>query len=467
FQPGDRILLVGDNSQNQVVALLACWWAGLVPLCVAPPARLSPGQIYRESLQGWVELSGARGGWCEPDLLTRCQEVDLESGWHAFPMPFCEGEPGAARRESDDDLAYVQFSSGTTRRPKAVGLTGRSLSHNIQAILSVFPQPLSQHSCVSWLPLYHDMGLVGSLLSAVAAPGNLVLMRPYQFAARPLTWLQALTVSGATVSPAPNFALQQSLERIRDDQLEGLDLSRWQLALLGSETIHPETLRLFFARYRKYGLRWESLTPVYGLAEATLAVTFSPPGRGPRTLRVVEAETGGWKASGCDDGRELVSLGAPLPGIDVRICDDAGNTLPDGQSGRVLTRSGSVMRGYLGQDTEFVDGWLDTGDLGFFEQGELFLVGRSKDLLIVNGKNYDPEALEQALHEIEGLDAGRAAAVAAVDDSVVYMIAERRRKETLPEEPQREQARSAIARRTGLLVEVTLVESGWLPRTTS
>lgn len=449
--PQSRILLVGDNSQAQVEMLLGCWWAGMVPVCLPPPARLTPGQNYRDSLVRWIAASEAVRGFSEPEALDRCSVESLPMGWHPllsdsqaileYPKP----------REVRAELAYIQFSSGTTLAPKGVELTPANLVHNITSILDVFPptpdggdQP-HHHSCVSWLPLYHDMGLVGALLSALAAGGNLTLMRPYQFAARPQSWLKAVSDTRATISPAPNFALVQCLERVRDEQLEGLDLSGWQMALLGSETIFPHTLRAFHERFRQFGLRWESLTPVYGLAEATLAVTFSPPGRGPIFQEIA--------------GRELISLGRPLNGIEVEIrpTEDAE---VGSEIGEVWTRSESISAKASN------DGWLNTGDLGVMRDGELYLTGRSKDILIVRGKNYEPDALEQALLNIEGLDPARAAAVALPDEQIL-VIGERRRKESIELAVQLDQARSAIAQLTGLVVQIHLVEAGWLPRTTS
>lgn len=436
---GQVVLIVSDNSPAQCMALLACWSRGLVPCCVAPPARLSPGMVYAQSLEGWVRASGAAAGLCDEELLPRFQGHSLPLGWSSLQAvsehsASSQGRVAQGFRGRPHDRVYLQFSSGTTAAPRPVWLTAANVMHNVDAILQAcaLRGPLQQHSCVSWLPLYHDMGLVGSFLSALAAQGNLLLMKPYQFAARPHSWLSALSATQATISPAPNFALAACLERVNDQQLQGLDLSHWQLALLGSETIFPQTVRAFYEKLGPYGLRWESLTPVYGLAEATLAVTFSPPGQGPRFMEFA--------------GRELVSLGPPLPGIEVAI-----------EEGKVLTRSPSATCP-AGQ-------WLDTGDLGFLDQGELFLTGRAKDILIVRGRNYAAQEIEDCLADVPPLDPSRSAAIAARDESVI-VVAEMPRKTAL-DPGLVDQARAAVARRTGLVVEVRLVEAGWLPRTTS
>lgn len=412
----DRVALVAHTSEDVVCALLALWQRSCVPVCLPPPPRLGRGPDPKALAQA----AGARYLWESPH----------------FPA----GPPCQDSTWRSDDVALIQFSSGTTLNPRPVALTHANLNANVDAILSRLPGRPQDHSCVSWLPLYHDMGLIGSLLTALSAPGDLTLLRPAEFAARPGRWLQTLSETRATISPAPNFALVQCLER--DQPAPHLDLSAWQLALLGGETISATTLERFYEKYRPYGLRWEALTPVYGLAEATLAVTFTPPGRGPLILE--------------RDGRRLVSVGRPLPGMELKIVQ-----------GRVHVKGPSVMRGYLGQPP--LEGWLDTGDLGFLEDGELYLTGRAKDLLILNGRNHEPEAVEEALSGVDGLDPSRSAAF-AVDDpdhgtEALVLVVESPRGPTPPDLAAR--ARDAVARGTGLLARVTVAPWGSLPRTTS
>jgi len=412
----DRVALIAHTSEDVIVALLALWQRVCVPVCLPPPPRLGRG----------------------PDPKMLAQAAQARYLWDDRTFP--EAPPVDVARWRPDDLALIQFSSGTTLNPRPVALTYANLEANVSAILGLLPGRASEHSCVSWLPLYHDMGLIGSLLTALSAPGDLTLLKPAEFAARPGRWLQALSDTRATISPAPNFALVQCLER--DQPAPNLDLSAWQLALLGGETISATTLERFYEKYRAYGLRWETLTPVYGLAEATLAVTFSPPGRGPRILE--------------RNGRRLVSVGRPVPGVELQIHD-----------GRVLVQGPSVMRGYLGQPP--LEGWLDTGDLGFLHDGELYLTGRAKDLLILNGRNHEPEAVEESLSGVDGLDPSRSAAF-AVDDpergtEALVVIVESPRGPAPPDLAAR--AQEAVARGTGLLARVSVAPWGSLPRTTS
>jgi fatty-acyl-CoA synthase len=454
-QPGERVLLVAESSRSSVIALLACWWAGLVPICVAPPARMMQGFNYRQHLERWIKAGEARLGLAETDVLERCSEVPLNRGWHPLPLPTSSAISPVLPKDPDQ-LAYIQFSSGTTVEPKPVGLSHANLLANLDMLLSVFPAPLEQHSCVSWLPLYHDMGLIGGLLAALRARGDLLLLRPFQFVSRPADWLLALTQSRATVTIAPNFALAQCLQRVGDAAMEKIELSAVQLALIGSEMIHPHILREFHQKFAPRGLAWEALTPVYGLAEATLAVTFSPPGRGPRFSN--------------SQGREILSVGPPLPGLTLKLLNAQNEVVPEGEIGEVYLRGPSVMQGYLDVDVRQGE-WLATGDLGYLEQGELYLTGRLKDVLILNGRNYAAEIFEQPLSQVEGLDSSRAAAFALPDpergSERVVVMAERAKRAKGDPVMLTRQAQEVLATATGIACQVQLVEAGWLPRTTS
>jgi acyl-CoA synthetase (AMP-forming)/AMP-acid ligase II len=296
---------------------------------------------------------------------------------------------------------------------------------------------------VSWLPLYHDMGLIGCLLLAVVRPGPLTLIPPEVFLARPALWLRAISRKRATISVAPNFAYGLCARRVRDEELNGVDLSSWRFALNGAEPVAPAVLRRFVERFRPYGFSEKALMPVYGLSEASLAVTFTPPTRGPRTLE--------------HEHRELASVGAPLPGIDVEVRD-----------GRIFVRGPSVMREYFGNPeatkTTLNGGWLDTGDLGFVEQGELFVTGRAKDVIIVNGANHAPQEFEEALDDIPFVRPGCAIAVGAPGDEgeeLVLLV------ETTGEVAE-DVIPARVVERTGVRPrQVHLLAPGTLPRTSS
>jgi acyl-CoA synthetase (AMP-forming)/AMP-acid ligase II len=284
------------------------------------------------------------------------------------------------------------------------------------------------------------MGLIGCLLLAVVHPGPLTLLGPEVFLARPALWLRAISRKRANLSVAPNFAYGLCARRIRDEELEGVDLSSWRFALNGAEPVAPAVLRQFADRFARWGFDARALMPVYGLSEASLAVTFTPPGRGPRTL--------------VRGGRELASVGAPIPGVDLSV---------DG--GRVLVRGPSVMERYFGAESSMLrEGWLDTGDLGFIEGGELFVNGRAKELVILRGANHSPQEFEDALDGLAGVRAGCAVAVGVPGEEgeELALLVEH----AAPLEV--EAVRARVVERTGIRPHaVHLLAPGTLPRTSS
>ena len=429
--PGTVVVLVGENSLELVQALLAAWWAGCTPICLPPPARLQQAGPYEDFLGSCLEHVGAVGGWCDARL-----EKRLPGEWRSLPLPAAELPTEPADEAA---TAYIQFSSGTTWEPRATRLSHANLHHNLEAIARQLPGERTQHSCVSWLPLYHDMGLVGCLLSALYAPGSLSLLTPLQFALRPDTWLQTISQRRASISVAPNFALEQVLLRGANQEL---DLSCLQMLLLGSETIRPETLSDFYNKYAGCGLAWEALRPVYGLAENTLAVTFSA---GPRVRGFsLPGELGAQVTTG---PRQLVSLGKPVWGVQVSICDEQEQPLPPGHLGAIRV-AGPSLAPSLGSP-------YDTGDLGFLWEEELYFVTRRKDVLVHHARKHDPEVVEQLVLPFES-------AAIQQEHGAVCLI-ERPRRGPLPELTELQARLSAAP----LPVRAELVDSGWLPRTSS
>jgi fatty-acyl-CoA synthase len=390
IKTGDRVAVVLPTGVSFMEAFFGALFAGAVPVPLYPPVRLGRLDEFHARTARMLEVCGARIVLSD-SRIARLLGVAVSRarpalGLHKLPLQ------GTAFAElgSAEDLALIQFSSGTTIDPKPVALTHSNVLHNVAAIEQFIPDNDAQAG-VSWLPLYHDMGLIGCLLLAVDRPGPLTLLGPEVFLAKPSLWLRAIARHKATVSVAPNFAYGLCLRRIRDSDMQGVDLSSWRLALNGAEPVAPQVLRRFAERFAANGFDARSLMPVYGLSEASLAVTFTPAGRGARTVQ--------------RGARELASVGAPLPGIEVRV-----------DEGRILVRGPSVMRGYFGNEeaTRAVlrEGWLDTGDLGFIEDGELFVSGRVKDVIVLRGANHAPQEFEDALEGLEGVRPGCAAAVA-------------------------------------------------------
>ena len=429
--PGQLVVLVAENSPELVQALLAAWWAGCTPICLPPPARMQQAGPYEDFLRKTLTHLGCEGGWCDARLQTR-----LPGQWRALPLA---AEEVALGPGVDAETAYIQFSSGTTLEPRATRLSHANLAHNLEAIARQLPGRRTSHSCVSWLPLYHDMGLVGCLLSALYAPGSLSLMTPLQFALRPDSWLTTISRRRASISVAPNFALEQILQR---GTTEDLDLSCLQMLLLGSETVRPETMRSFYSKYKDCGLNWEALRPVYGLAENTLAVTFS------LSPKIQGFELPGRIGAAVETGkRELVSLGSPVWGVQVLICDESGQALPPGRLGCIQV-AGPSLAPHLNQP-------YDTGDLGFLWEDELYFVTRRKDVLVHLGRKHDPEVVEQLVLPFES--------AAVQEDARTVCLIERPRRGHTPSLEDMQQKLSAAP----LPVEAEWVQSGWLPRTSS
>ncbi len=457
--PPSRVGVAVKTGPEFYHAFFGVLAAGAAPISLPLAGRFGSRRAFDDETRALVEASGAR--LVLTDVAGRVRLPDVEvAGLGELPEAppcFVDGEP--------DSIALVQLSSGTTGAPRPIPLTHRQLLANVRAIrdriLERYPAGSYAHGGVSWLPLYHDMGLVGAVLTAIAQPAPLTLMKPEEFVARPARWLQAISRYRATISAAPHFAYELALERIRDEELEGVDLSCWLLALDGAEPVSAPTLSRFYERFRVFGLRKEALTPVYGLAEASLAVTFSDPGS-PFTSRsfdgdaLVERETA---VEG--DGLLLVSSGQPLPGMDVEIACEAGVRLPEGRVGRVRIRGPSVTS--EGVDG---DGFLDTGDRGFFWGDDLYLCGRSRDLVILRGRNYAPEMIEDAVADVPGLRPGAVAAVSH-EEGLSLLVERGFALEGEKKDRAIDLVRARVIERCGVDPVVQFVEPGALPRTSS
>jgi acyl-CoA synthetase (AMP-forming)/AMP-acid ligase II len=455
--------------------------AGAVPVPLYPPVRL--GRLDEYSARTAAMLRAVDAALVLADR--RVARLLGEAVAAAGPVHGCADVgclPEAEGREvevSAADLALVQFSSGTTVDPKPVALSHRAVIAQTVRLNSFWPDGNGRvHSGASWLPLYHDMGLIGCVFPALERPAVLTLIPPELFVARPAVWLQTISRYRATVSPAPNFAYGLCVEKIRDEEMEGVDLSSWKVALNGAEPVAPQVLRTFQERFSRWDFRVEALTPVYGLSEAALAVTFSDIDR-PFSSRFFDRDqlADGRGAVESPGGLEMVSLGRPLPGFELRIVDRERQELPEAQVGRVLVRGPSLMDGYLGMEPATAavlrDGWLDTGDLGFLIDGELFLTGRAKDVLILRGRNHSPVEVEHALDTISGVRTGCAAAVSFMPEdgrteSLVVLV-EARKEVTRQSYPRiAMEAARTVRSATGLQPDhVEVVSPGTLPRTSS
>ncbi|MEX1309890.1 MAG: fatty acyl-AMP ligase [Candidatus Sulfomarinibacteraceae bacterium] len=479
--PGDRVALIYPTSIEFIDALFGCVLAGAVPVPLYPPVRLHRLDEYSARTAAMLDAVSAElvlvDRRIRPILGAAVTAAGPRSGCHTL-SELVDG-PGTAVPRTADDLALIQFSSGTTVAPKPAALSHGAVVAQAVALNGHWPDSdACVHSGVSWLPLYHDMGLIGCVVTALERPGTMTLIPPELFLARPAVWLRAISTTSATISVAPNFAYGLCVEKIGADDLEGVDLSSWRVALCGAEPVVPRVLRRFIRRFAPHGLRPEAVTPVYGLSEATLAVTFSAietPFVSRRFDREALSRDG--RAVEAADGIELVSVGRPIGDVAVRIVDADGADLPDGMIGEVFTSGSSLMAGYFGRPEAtgevLRDGWLHTGDLGFVHDGELFLTGREKDLLIIRGRNHSPTEVEVAVDGVAGVRTGCSVAVSwlpdGADGEVLLLLAEIERRGRAPGAGDLGDAcRAAVRTATGLeLDRVELLEPGTLPRTSS
>jgi fatty-acyl-CoA synthase len=409
---GDRVALVVPEVHDFIRAFFAIVVAGCVPVPLCPPAQA--GDIATFSKQSRHILSAARVAAvvATADVAGLLQLEHLSAAPIITPDALRAGPAlDAPAQPSLDDTALLQFTSGSTAAPKGVVLTHGSLTSNVNAIIG--PEALHVRSgvdvAVSWLPLYHDMGLIGMLFSSIWTPVNAVIMSPVLFLKRPSAWLDAMSRYGGTISFAPNFAYELCRRRVKPSQKATLDLSRWRIAGCGAEPIRPDTLTGFAADFAGTGFRAAAFVPSYGLAEHSLAVTFALDGvvvdrvDADRLVHHSEAQP----VINGERAVRVVCCGAPFAGHQIRIVDDHFVPLPDRHVGSIAVQGPSLMAGYF-DDAEATrtvlhDGWLLTGDTGYMAGGRLYVCGRTKDLIIRQGKKYHPPDLESAIADVDGL----------------------------------------------------------------
>jgi len=476
---GDVVALVIPDAERFLATLVGASFAGVTPASLSPPSTTSDLEGYLEVTTPILRAAGARAivttRRLAPSFQARrevCPALSLVLCAEDFDGPALEPD----RMPALDDIAFVQFTSGSTSSPKGVTLTHANLSANIEAVGGPSGVAASSDDIgVSWLPLHHDMGLVGMALGALYSGRPCVLLPPETFVKRPAEWLRAISRHRGTISFAPNFAYDLCVRRVKD--LAGLDLSSWRIAGCGAEPIRAGVLAAFAEAFAPAGFRDTSFLPCYGLAEHVLAAAFPPRGRRPRIEQISAKEMTERRIALAPTGHggsiPLVSCGSALPGHRIRIGDEHGEPLPERWIGEILLESPSVMRGYHQQPAltarTIRRGWLHTGDLGFLSGGELFVCGRAKEIIIVNGRKYHPQDLEWAVDRLGGVRRGRVVAFGAAQpagaDRVVIVVEP---SGTVPADALTDDIRREIVDLFGVYVdEVAIVRSGMVLRTTS
>ncbi len=492
---GERALLLYANPLEFVQSFLACLAAGVtaVPLAV-PSARhaASVAAIARNATIACV-LAGRR----EQQQLQSLLEPELDATpWHCFDGMELETSSGAIRQAEaiayggGSRLAFLQYTSGSTGTPKGVMVSHANLMAN-EAVIGEAMRMHRNSVVVGWLPHFHDMGLIGNLLQPLYQGAECVLMQPVDFIQKPLRWLRAVSDYGGTVSGGPNFAYDLCVAKTSEETRQGLDFSRWEVAFTGAEPIKGETLRRFAAAFEAHGLRRSTLYPCYGMAESTLFITGEQQGRAPLivSLRSDALTIGAAVVPVAADtplAAEFVGCGLPRQDARIRIVHpDTLQALPDGHVGEIWAQGGSIALGYYANPQASEHGfaaqlsgeagnWLRTGDLGVMHAGQLFVVGRLKDVLVVRGRNYYPQDIEHSalLADAEALATGGGAVFQrqAPHDEEVVLVQELTRQGVRQADLPALQAavRALVIERHGIaLADIVFIKPGQLPRTTS
>lgn len=462
---GSAVAVMLPTGEDLLQAFVAILFAGCVPVPIYPPVRRTQIEEHLRRQAGILGNARAQLLITTPEAslfgkLIRAQVVSVKAVVTAAALrrrATAEIRP----RLTGESLALLQYTSGSTGDPKGVMLSHANLLANIRALGAAL-EVTSDDVVVSWLPLYHDMGLIGAWLGSLYYACAFVVMSPMSFLARPERWLWAIDRFKGTLSAAPNFAYELAVGKIADRNIEGLDLSSWRMASNGAERVSNKTIERFAARFAPYGFRPEAMTPMFGLAECAVALTTSPVGRLPRIDRIRRDDLVGWgkavPAVGPGERQiEEVSCGIPLPGHEVRIVDSAGRELGDRQEGSIQFRGPSATRGYLRAPEKsaalFQDGWLNTGDKGYVAEGELYVTGRVKDIIVRAGRNLYPDEIEDTVGDLEGIRKGQVAVFASEDPRSgterLIVLGECRLKEGERRERLRRQVVALVSELTG------------------
>jgi fatty-acyl-CoA synthase len=483
---GARIALVADTHPDFLRVFFACQFAGLVPVPLPAAVHLGGREAFVERLRAMLIDCEARAAFAPEDFCGFLDEavagLGLACHGKADALLELPAAPELPAPAAPDELAYLQYTSGSTRFPRGTMITQRAVLANLAGILQHGIQVRRGDRYTSWLPFYHDMGLVGLILAPVVSQVSVDYLGTREFAMRPRLWLSLIARNRSTVSFSPPFGYALCARRLRESDVEQLDLSAWRVAGVGAEMIRAAWLERFAEVLAPAGFRREAFMPCYGMAEVSLAVSFSPLGRGIERDRVAAdalaerslAEPSSARHSAAR-ATEFVNCGRPLPGFEVRILDPEGRPLPDRCCGVIHLRSTSVMTGYAGnpeatRQALSPDGWLNTGDLGYRVGDFLYITGRAKDMFIINGRNIWPQDLEYLAETQPEVRAEGAAAFAirGPDEAdVAVLVVQSRESDPFKQVALTERIKQMIFSECGIHCLVEIVPARTLPRTSS
>jgi fatty-acyl-CoA synthase len=407
LERGAKLAIVAETTPDFLRFFFACQYAGLVPVALPSAVNLGGHAVFVNKLRGMLQACGAAVAVASTSFLGFLGEAvqGLELAMWGTPESFDElpEQDVALQAIGPQEVAYLQFTSGSTGTPKAAVITQEALLANLYGSVNHGLDLSDDDRFASWLPFYHDMGLVGCLLTVMAGQRSIDYLDTREFAMRPRRWLELMSHSKATIAYSPPFGYEMCARRIRPADIASYDLSHWRVAGIGAEPILPEVPERFAELLAPAGFNRKSFVPSYGMAEASLAVSFSPLGAGivvdwVDATDLAENLLATPVAEGTGSG--FVRCGGPLPGHELEVCNDAGVRLADMHVGRIRVRGPSVMSGYYLQPEKTAevladDGWLDTGDVGYVVDGEIVVTGRHKDMIIVNGRNIWPQDIER------------------------------------------------------------------------
>lgn len=486
---GSRVAIIADTSPEFIELFFACRYAGLVPFAMPVPVNLGSHAIYVQQLRGMLESSHASIALANIDYINfleesvqQTQTINLK--WVGTPLQLKElpTKETTFQPNHPGEVAYLQFTSGSTRMSRGVVITEHALMCNLQGIVRNGLEIKPDDRSASWLPFYHDMGLVGLVLAPMVTQLSVDYLATRDFAVRPLQWLKLISRNRCSVAFSQPFGLKLCTMRVRESDLKDLDLSSWRAAGIGAEMIRPDTLRNFAEKFASAGFNESAFLPCYGLAESTLAVTFSKIGKGFHSIQIdsktlidkrivvnLQNESDGRKYN------EFVNCGRPLPGHIVKIVDENEQQLDEGMVGSVLVQGASVMTGYFNNAEETrnalkPDNWLDTGDFGFLYDGDLYITGRRTDVIIVNGRNIraqDIEELAEQQPEIRSREASAFGVNDADGSTTIVLVIECRLTALTERQSLIKRLQQLVYMAFGVNCIVEMVPPHTLPRTSS
>lgn len=479
-EPGDLVGLIAETSPDFAIMFFACQYAGVLPVPISVPVTLGSNEFYKDQLKRICETAGLHSLLAPQSILGVAQEAlddtQIQVG-NLDGSDLAEAVSGL-RPFGADDMCYIQFSSGSTSSPKGIVGSQRSVTTNCRAI-QLGLEARAGDRISSWLPLYHDMGLIGQFLAPMMAQLSVDYIDSQSFARRPSTWLKLISENRATHSYSPSFGYEISAKRWRGGDL---DLSSWRVAGIGGDMVREDALNKFADVFAAHGFDAKAFVPSYGLAEATVAVSFSPLHKGFQVdtinsdiMRFQQRAVPADESTEERNRRALIACGQSIPGHEMKICDNDGNEVAERIVGRIMFRGDSVSPGILDREAGILpltdeDGWLDTGDLGYWLNGQLIITGRHKDLILWNGRNIWPQDIEWTAEKAGGRHIPKSAAFTLSDDDGnghIYLLAECKAREPEQRQELMSEISANVRQKVGAPIEVIFVPTRSLIMTSS